>query len=109
MAAKHGWGKLIKLTSGDEIEMLGYGGFMGKFLMSLAVFGELVCGALLVLGLFTRFAALAYTITMIVAVLGAHSDSIFGDGEHALLFFGAGAALFFTGPGKFSIDRGLFK
>lgn len=76
--------------------------------LALAVFGELVCAALLTLGLFTRFALVALVITMLVAVFGAHKGEILGDGEHAFLYLVAYVALLITGPGKFSADKALF-
>lgn len=107
MAINHGWGKLGKLTGGGEIKFYDIG-IGAEASLALAVFGELVCAALLAAGLFTRFAAAALVITMAVAVFGAHGDDIFGDGEHALLFLLGYLAILITGPGKYSADRALF-
>jgi putative oxidoreductase len=107
MAVNHGWNKLGKLTGDGDIKFYDIG--MGaEASLALAVFGELVCGALLVAGLFTRFAAATLVITMAVAVFGAHGDDILGDGEHALLYMIGYMALLIMGPGKFSADKALF-
>lgn len=108
MVVNHGWGKLSKLTGGGDIKFFDIG-IGAEASLALAVFGELVCGALLVAGLFTRFAALALTITMAVAVFGAHANDIFGDGETALLFLTAYTAILISGPGKYSVDKLIFK
>jgi putative oxidoreductase len=107
MAINHGWNKLGKLTGGGEIKFYDIG-IGAEASLALAVFGELVCGALLAAGLFTRFAAAALVITMAVAVFGAHGDDILGDGEHALLYMMGYLALLIMGPGKFSADKALF-
>ena len=82
-----------------------------------AILTEFVAPILLVLGLLTRPAALFLVILMVVAaVLGGHvANGFFGnivDGKHMndgfalhLLYVGAALSLFFTGPGKISIDR----
>lgn len=107
MAINHGWGKLGKLTGGGDIKFYDIG-IGAEASLALAVFGELVCGALLAAGLFTRFAAAALVVTMAVAVFGAHGDDILGDGEHALLFMMGYVTLLIMGPGKFSADKALF-
>lgn len=107
LMAVHGWGKLGDLMNGGKIEFYDIG--IGETAsLALAVFGELVCAALLTLGLFTRFALVALVITMLVAVFGAHKGEILGDGEHAFLYLVAYVALLITGPGKFSADKALF-
>lgn len=73
--------------------------------MALVIFAEFFCGILIVLGLLTRFACIPPIISMAVALFYAHSGEVFGDGEHAALFLGGLMALFFTGPGKMSMDR----
>lgn len=105
MAALHGW---MKLTN--------YSGMSGKFAdpfglgqapsLALVVFAEFVCGLLLVLGLFTRVAALILAFTMGVAFFMAHGGKLSGpgNGEMAFLFLGAYVALFLAGAGKFSVD-----
>jgi putative oxidoreductase len=107
LMAVHGWDKLGDLMNGGKIEFYDIG--IGETAsLALAVFGELVCAALLTLGLFTRFALVALVITMLVAVFGAHKGEILGDGEHAFLYLVAYVALLITGPGKFSADKALF-
>ena len=72
----------------------------------LVVFAEAVCGPLLVLGLFTRVAALVTGFAMGVAFWMAHGAKLMGEGNGlpAFLYLGAFATLFIAGGGKFSLD-----
>ncbi len=79
----------------------------GEFGLGLAVFAEVVCAALLVLGLFTRFAALMLAITMAVAFFVVHKGALSGpsSGELALIYLVGFLTLVFAGAGKFSADK----
>lgn len=104
----HGWGKLT-----------GFGAMAPKFAdpiglgpsvsLGLAVFGEVVCAALLVLGLFTRFAALSLIIVMAVAFFIVHGRALSGpgSGELAYLYLAGFVAVFLAGGGAYSVDRKL--
>ena len=72
----------------------------------LAIIGEVVCSSLLVLGLFTRVAALGAAITRGTAFWLVHGGKLMGDGngELAFLYLGGVVALFLAGGGKFSLD-----
>lgn len=72
-----------------------------------AVFAEVVCAALVSIGLFTRAALIPLIFTMAIAAFVVKAGAPFADRELALLFLGAYVALFLTGPGKFSIDHKL--
>jgi putative oxidoreductase len=75
--------------------------------LGLAVFAEVVCSALLILGLFTRLAALMLAITMGTAFYMVHKLALVGaqSGELAMVYLFAYVTLLFTGAGKFSADR----
>ena len=68
---------------------------------------ELVGGAMIVLGLFTRFAALMLAITMAVAFFMVHKAALSGanPGELALIYLVGFLTLVFAGAGKFSADK----
>src|SRR5688572_15673255 len=72
----------------------------------LAVFAEVVCSVLLVLGLFTRFAALAGVITMAVAFFMFHNMVLVGKnpGELAFIYLAGFVTVFLAGPGRFALD-----
>lgn len=75
----------------------------------LALVGEILCPLLLVVGAYTRFAALGAAITMGVAFFIVHGAKLSGpgSGEMAFLYFVAYIALLFTGGGRFSLDAKL--
>ncbi|HTB76370.1 MAG TPA: DoxX family protein [Polyangiaceae bacterium] len=70
---------------------------------------ELVCGVLLLLGLATRFAALALTIVMTVAILTARLPDVHGVGDFFYLpevaYIVIFAWLVFAGAGEVSVDH----
>src|SRR5688572_25750229 len=72
MLLLHGWGKLatFQKTSKGFPDPLGVGSQVSA---GLAVFGEVVCSVLLILGFFTRLGALGGAITMGVAFFIAHN------------------------------------
>ena len=109
MAFGHGYGKVGRFLSGEQIKFYNFGGVGPQASLGLAAFAEFVCALLVVLGLFHRAALLPLIVTMAVAVFGAHGDDPFGEGESALVYLAVFVALFLTGPGRFSFDRYLFQ
>lgn len=102
----HGLFKL-KNFSGMKAQFVDPFGLGMTTSLSLVVFAEVVCAALLVVGLFTRFAALVLGFTMAMAFYLGHQAKLTGlgnDGEMPFLFLGACLALFLSGGGSFSID-----
>lgn len=76
--------------------------------LSLAVFAEFFCSIALIFGLFTRLAVIPLIITMLVAIFYVHINDPWSKIEFPLLFLIPYITLFFTGAGRFSIDRKLF-
>jgi putative oxidoreductase len=102
----HGWGKLstFQQMSGKFPDPLGVG---HRNSLTLAIIGEVVCPILMVLGLFTRTAALGSAITMSVAFFFVHKGSLKagpGSGELAYLYLAGFVTLFLAGAGKFALD-----
>lgn len=110
MAIGHGWGKFSGSDPSKFPDPLGIGNsasFYG------AVFGELICAALIAIGLFTRLACLAPIFAMAVAAFIVHSkDPLFMGGgaakEPALIYLAMFATILLTGPGKYSLDALIF-
>jgi len=102
----HGWNKWInfsKLAPGfpDPLHLQST-----KVSLGLTVFAEVVCAALLIIGLCTRFAALALAITMGVAFFLQHKVALSGQGsgELAAVYLLGFVTLLVAGPGRFSFD-----
>lgn len=108
MVLLHGWGKLTGFSSLADrfVDPFGIGRTPS---LVLAIGGELVCATLLVLGLFTRVAALGAAATMATAFWFAHGAKLTGpgNGEMAFLYLGVFVVLFISGAGKFSLDAKL--
>jgi len=100
---KHGYFKLQNFSTiqNNFYNFLGLG---MKTSLVLSIFAEVLCALFVVLGLFTRFAAIPLVITMLVAIFGANTDKPLLESELALLYLGAFSTLLFCGPGKISVD-----
>lgn len=101
----HGWVKVQGYSSMSKAfpDPLGVG---SQVSLSLAIFAEVLCSVLVVLGLFTRFAAASLSITMIVAFFLVHKMVFTGSasGELAFTYLGAFLTLLIAGPGRYSLD-----
>jgi putative oxidoreductase len=107
MLVNHGLGKLMKFSilSRTFTDPFGIGSTTS---LALTIFAEFFCAAFIVLGLFTRLAAIPLVIAMSVAFFMAHNmnyKSGPGGGEPALLFLIVFITLLIAGPGKASLDR----
>lgn len=69
---------------------------------------ELVSGVLLFLGLATRLAAVVLAVTMTAIAFTMGKGRVFMEDQHPFLFVVIAFVFFFTGPGKWSLDRVLF-
>lgn len=99
----HGYVKLINFEGTAKFmpEFFGTGQHVSA---ALVIFSELLCGFLLVIGLFTRIALIPLIISTSVALFKAHHGHVFAEGELATLYLGAFVAILIVGPGKASID-----
>jgi putative oxidoreductase len=104
----HGYPKFQKILNGNFQfgDPLGIG---PEVSLILTVFAELFCSVLLILGLTTRLALIPLIITMAVAFFIVHGADDFSTKELGFLYLGIFVSLFFTGPGKFSADRAIFR
>ncbi len=104
----HGYDKLVNFAKyqHDFMNFLGIGSTMS---LALAVFAEFFCSLFLILGLFTRLAAIPLIITAGVIVFKVNKADIFGDGEHAALYLVGYLVLLLVGPGRISVDSMIGK
>jgi len=78
--------------------------------MGAAAISELLGGAMLLLGLFTRIGAFLIACTMLAAIIGVHWPPFFADSkrvEYPLALLAGSLALLVYGGGRASIDRML--
>jgi len=97
----HGWPKWANYAqkAGGFPDPLGVGSEMA---LNLAIFGELVCAALLVVGLATRFAGVVVAGMFAVIVFVVQPGEMAG--ELAGLYGVAALAIASIGPGRLSLD-----
>lgn len=105
----HGLGKFEALFSGEPIQFKDPIGVGPTASLILAVFSEVLCSILLIIGLGTRFAAIPLFITMIVAALIVHANDGFGRQELPLLYAAAYTVIALIGAGRYSLDFWLTK
>lgn len=103
--ALHGWPKLLRLQAGNLkfADPLGLG--PGPSLV-LATAAETLGALLVIVGLATRWSAMALAFTLVVAFGSVHSGALRGENNGELPFVLAGAllAIAVAGPGRFSVD-----
>jgi putative oxidoreductase len=106
MLLLHGWSKLTGFSalSSKFPDPVGIGSTAS---LGLAVFAEVGCAALLIVGFLTRFAALSLAITMAVAFFLQHKMQLTGkeSGELAFIYMAGFLAILFAGSGKFAFER----
>lgn len=108
----HGWQKL-------EGGVPGVAGFLGglgfpapEVLAVLLIAGEVLGGALLIVGAWTHWAAKVTGFIALVALVTVHLKNGFinpGGYEFILLMLAAAVSLMVTGAGKWSVDHKWFK
>ena len=101
----HGWPKLTKLFSGDPVQFGDPIGIGPVATLVLAVFAEVVCSLLIIIGFKTRLAVIPLIITMLVAVFIVHLNDSLTDKEAAILYLVSYGTLYVFGPGKFAADN----
>jgi putative oxidoreductase len=105
----HGIGKLETLFGSEPIQFRDPIGIGATASLALAVFSEVFCSILLIIGLGTRFAAIPLFITMMVAAFIVHINNGFGKQEFALLYAVIYTTIAIIGAGKYSLDYLLFR
>ena len=104
----HGFGKLQKLVNGN-FEFGDPIGVGPEISLGLTVFAEILCAFLILVGLFSRLAAIPLIITMLVAVFMVHADYDFGKKELGLFYLINYLVIFLSGAGKYSLDKLILK
>ncbi len=109
MLIQHGWPKFMRFFAEDPIQFADPIGIGAIGSLVLAVFAELLCSLLVIVGLFTRLAVIPLIITMVVAAFIVHGDDPFSKMEFPILYMIIFMALGLLGPGQYSVDHQLIK
>ena len=100
----HGYGKFLRVINGNFkfSDPLGIGTSLS---LILASFGEFIAPIFVIVGLKTRLFSIFPAFTMLVAFTIAHDGDPFSRKEKSLIYLIAFIVIYFTGPGKYSIDK----
>lgn len=116
MIMGHGWFKVKLWLDGRAITFAVTMGLGAEIELAMAIFAEIFCALLVVVGFQTRLAAIPLIYTMFVAALVYHyKDNFFylphysSNKEFALIYAAGFILIFFLGAGKYSIDYLLNK
>ena len=96
---------LDKMTNFNELSMsfpdvLGFGSYMS---LMLSIFAEFCCSLFLIAGLLVRIMLIPMIIAMAVAFFDVH-DAMMPEGELSLIYLIVFLVIYFTGPGRYSLD-----
>jgi putative oxidoreductase len=103
MIATHGYTKMMNFET-LQAQFYNFLGIGSKASLILDIFAEVICPLFIVLGLFTRLAAIPLIISMLVIVFGANAGKSLLDSELAFVYLAAYTTLLLCGPGRISID-----
>lgn len=109
----HGWQKLETGVPGITGFMASLGFPIPAVFAVLLIAAELVGGAFLILGVFTRLSAKVLAVVALVGLITVHLPNGFfaneGGYEFILLLLAACVSLAFSGAGRFSLDSRIWK
>ncbi|QNK61917.1 DoxX family protein [Pedobacter sp. PAMC26386] len=100
----HGIPKLEMLLVGGKIQFMDPIGLGDTATLALAVFAEVFCSVLLLLGIAVRLAVIPLMITMLIAILIAHGNDGLKEKELAIHYLLTYVVLLFAGGGRLSVD-----
>lgn len=104
MMLTHGIPKIGRFFGEGPVQFAAPFGLGPEISLGLAIFAEVACAILVMIGFKTRWATIPLMITMLVAAFYAHGSDPFSKKELSLTFF----TLFLSinsGPGRYSVDE----
>ena len=106
MMLTHGVPKLLAFSEKADSfpDPIGVGSALA---LTLAVFAEVVCAGLVIVGAFTRLAVIPLMVTMAVAAFIVHGSDPLERKELALLYLAAFLVIGLLGAGRHSVDARL--
>lgn len=105
MLIAHGIPKFMRLWQDEAAGFKDPFGVGETVSLGLAVFAEVFCAILVMIGFKTRLALIPLIITMVVAFFVIHSGDAFKQKELAFMYLAMYLTLFMTGPGWYSVDK----
>jgi len=107
MMLTHGINKLSNFSEmSQHFDPIGIGGSLS---LSLVIFAELFCSIAVMIGLFTRLCVVPLIFAMCVAAFIYFAGQDFASRELALLYLTFYTGILIIGPGRYSIDKLIWK
>jgi putative oxidoreductase len=102
----HGWEKLAQYK--EELRFIPDPfGLGGEVNLAIAIFSDVCCAVLVMLGLFTRLASLAIVSTTLVGLFFVHFHDAWHDKDVPLVYSIMFGVILLLGAGKYSLDGAL--
>lgn len=105
MMLTHGIPKIGRLLGEGPVKFADPFGLGPEISLAMAIFSEVICAILIMIGYKTRLATIPLMVTMLVAAFYAHWDDPFGDKELPLVYFTTYLGILISGGGKYAVDR----
>ncbi len=102
---QHGWPKLMKFINSETIEFADPIGIGSYTSLILAIFAEVICSLLIIIGFKTRLATIPLIITMLVVIFIVKLNDPVFEKESAILFLISYGTIYVFGPGKYAADN----
>ena len=104
----HGYQKLLHFAD-KQHSFMNFLGMGSTLSLLLVIFAEFFCALFIILGLFTRLAAIPLIIITCLMIFKVHNGDVFGDGETSALYLTGFLVLLLVGPGRVSVDNMIGK
>jgi putative oxidoreductase len=104
MMLTHGIPKIGRLLGDGPVKFADPFGLGPEVSLVMAIFAEVVCAVLVMIGFKTRWATIPLMITMLVAAFYAHWDDPFAKKEMPLLYFTVYLGIVISGGGRYSLS-----
>ena len=107
MMINHGLDKLMHFSqkAANFADPFGIGSTAS---LSMVIFAEFFCSIFIILGLFTRLAAILMMVDMLFICFVVGGGKFYYQDQHPFLFAMIALVFFFTGPARWSLDARLF-
>lgn len=109
MMLTHGIPKIGRLLGEGPVKFADPFGLGPEISLGMAIFAEVICTVLVMIGFKTRLATIPLIVTMLTAAFYAHWNDPFGKKELPLLFICVFLGILAFGAGRYAIDGFLKK
>ncbi|MBA4299594.1 putative oxidoreductase [Algoriphagus alkaliphilus] len=109
MMLTHGIPKIGRFFGEGPVKFADPFGLGPEISLGMAIFAEVICAVLVMIGFKTRLATIPLILTMLTAAFYAHWNDPFGKKELPLLYVCVFLGILAFGAGKFAVDSFLKK